>query len=349
VNQFLSQDEVDALLRGISDGEVETEQDNTIREHGIQLYDLTNQERIIRGRMPTLEIVNQKMARQLRAALSGTLRRVVDVNALNVQMIKFGEFLKTLPVPTSMHVIRLLPLRGGALLVLESKLVFALIDSFFGGPGSTHVKVEGRDFTPIESHMILRVAEIIFEEMESAWEPIESIRIELERSEVNPQFVGIVPPSEVVVITPFEVEMDDARGIITVCIPYSTIEPIRAKLYAGFQSERLEMDQGWLRRLLRQLEGLEVETSVEIGNTEISLGTLLNLQVGDIIRLDQDTDDELLIKVEGMPKFKGFARRIRQKKAVEITSRLRSPEEEEQEEEEQVEQVEEEKEEKPYE
>jgi flagellar motor switch protein FliM len=329
MNQFLSQDEVDALLRGIGDGDVATEQDDTDLGDGVRSYDLTNQERIIRGRMPTLEIVNQKLARQLRAALSGTLRRVVDVNALNMQMIKFGEFLKTLPVPTSMHVIRLLPLRGGALLVLESKLVFALIDSFFGGPGSTHVKVEGRDFTPIESHMILRVAEIIFENMERAWEPIEAIHIELERSEVNPQFVGIVPPSEVVVITPFEIEMDDARGIITVCIPYSTIEPIRSKLYAGFQSERLEMDQGWLRRILRQLEDLEVEASVEIGSTQITLGNLLQLQVGDIIRLDQDKDSELLVKVEGVKKFKAFARRIKQKKAAEITARLMPPEDEE--------------------
>lgn len=333
MNAFLSQDEVDVLLRGISDGGVETTQDEVADEDGVITYDLTNQERIIRGRMPTLEIVNQKMARQLRAALSGTLRRVVDVNALNVQMIKFGEFLKTLPVPTSMHVFRMLPLRGGALLVLESKLVFALIDSFFGGPGSAYIKVEGRDFTPIESHMILRVAGIIFEAMRVAWEPIEPITIELERSEVNPQFVGIVPPSEVVVITPFEIEMDDARGVITVCIPYSTIEPIRSKLYAGFQSERLEMDQGWLRRILRQLEGVEVEASVELGHAEVSLGALLNLQVGDVIRLDQDSDTELMVMVEGVPKFKGFPCRIKQKKAVEITRRMLPPVDEEEEEE----------------
>ncbi len=216
MNQFLSQDEVDALLHGITGGEVETQESGGIDDSGVVTYDLTNQERIIRGRMPTLEILNQKIARQLRASLSGTLRRMVDVNALNVQMIKFGEFLKTLPVPTSMHVFRMQPLRGGALLVIESKLVFALIDSFFGGPGSTHVKIEGRDFTPIETHMILRVANMVFEEMEKAWEPIEPITIEVERSEVNPQFVGIVPPSDVVITTPFEVEMDDARGIITV-------------------------------------------------------------------------------------------------------------------------------------
>jgi flagellar motor switch protein FliM len=327
MNQVLSQEEVDALLRGISEGDVATAQSEEGTDNGILPYDLTNQERIIRGRMPTLEIINQKMARQLRAALSGTLHRVVVVNALNVTMTKFGEFLNTLPVPTSMHVFRMLPLRGGALLVIESKLVFALIDTFFGGPGSMNVKVEGRDFTPIESHMILQVTDIIFEKMEAAWEAIEPIRIELERSEVNPQFVGIVPPSDVVVATPFEIEMDDARGIITICIPYSTIEPIRSKLCPGFQSERLEVDQGWLRRILRQLEETEVEASVEIGTAEINLETLLHLQKGDIICLDQEADGELMVKIEGVPKFTGYARKIRKKKAVQIITRLTLSEE----------------------
>ena len=328
MSNFLSQDEVDALLRGINEGEVETEQDTPAADSGLQQYDLANQERIIRGRMPTLEIINQKMARQLRAAFSGALRRVVDVSALNVEMIKFGEFLKTLPVPTSMHVFRMLPLRGGALLIIESKLVFALIDSFFGGPGTTFVKVEGRDFTSIESHLIQRVVNLTFEEMERAWEPVEPIQIELERSEVNPQFVGIVPPSDIVVITPFEMEMDEARGNITVCIPYSTLEPIRSKLNAAFQSERLELDQAWVRRIMRQLEEVEVEASVDLGSTEVTLQSLLSLQVGDIICLDQDSDMELIVCIEGVPKFMGLPRVVKQKKAVEITSQILPPEEE---------------------
>lgn len=329
MNQFLSQEEVDALLRGITDGDVQTEHAGGDAEERVRNYDLTSQERIIRGRMPTLEIINQKFARLLRASLSGNLRRVIDVSAQNVEMIKFGEFLKTLPVPTSMHIIRMNPLRGGALVVIESKLVFALIDSFFGGPGTSQVKVEGRDFTAIESHMILRVADIVFADMEKAWESVEPISIELERSEVNPQFVGIVPPSDVVVITPFEVEMDEANGRMTFCLPYSTIEPIRSKLYAGFQTERLEVDQSWLRRIVQQLQNVDVEVSVEFGSTEISLRSLLSLQVGDIIRLDQDYDYPLVTRVEGVPKFTGFARVVRQKNAVEIVSRLHSPVEDE--------------------
>lgn len=323
MNQFLSQEEVTALLRGISGGDVTPEQEAVDGAGKVHSYDLTNQERIIRGRMPALEIINQKFARLLRASLSGSLRRVIDVSAQNVDMIKFGEFLKTLPVPTSMHIIRMNPLRGGALLVIDSKLVFALIDAFFGGPGSSNVKVEGRDFTSIETHMIQRLVDIVFYDLEKAWESIEPITIEQERSEVNPQFVGIVPPSDVVVITPFEVEMDEAHGTITCCLPYSTIEPIRAKLYTGFQTERLEVDQSWLRRITHQLENIEVEVSVEFGTTDISLRNLLSLQVGDIIRLDQDYDAPLCVRVEGVPKFMGFPRVVRQKKAVEIATRLR--------------------------
>ncbi len=329
MNQFLSQDEVDALLRGISEGEVETEQDARLGGTAVPVYDLANQERIIRGRMPTLEIISQKLARQLRAALSGALRRVVDVNALHVDTMKFGEFLKTLPFPTSMHVFRMLPFRGGALLVIENKLVFALIDSFFGGPGSAATKIEGRDFTAIESHMIQRVAALIFSEMEKAWEAVEPIQIELERSEVNPQFAGVVPPSDITVVTPFEVEMDEARGHITVCLPYSMLEPIRAKLVAAFQSERLELDQHWMKRMVRQLEAVEVELSVELGHTEITLQSLLDLQTGDIIRLDQDSDSEIVVRVEGIHKFMGLPRVMKQKKAVEITTRILPPEEDE--------------------
>ncbi len=324
MSQFLSQEEVDALLRGITEGAVVTEQSVGEDDGKIRPYDLTNQERIIRGRMPTLEIINQKFARLLRASLSGNLRRVIDVGARNVEMSKFGEFLKTLPVPTSMHIIRMNPLRGGALLVIESKLVFALIDSFFGGPGNSQVKVEGREFTAIETHMILRVANLIFSDMQKAWESVEPITVELERSEVNPQFVGIVPPSDVVVVTPFEVEMDEAHGLITFCLPYSTIEPIRSKLYAGFQTERLEVDQNWLRRIVHQLQSLEVEMSAEFGSAELTVRSLLSLQVGDIIRLDQDCDNPLVVRVEGVPKFTGFARVVRQKKAVEIVTRLHS-------------------------
>lgn len=332
MNQFLSQEEVDALLNGLEDSPKAPPVDkppDAGEGDGIRPYDLTNQGRIARGSLPSLEIIRQKLARQLRASLSGALRRVVDITALPMSISKFGDFLKTLPIPTSLHVFRMLPLRGGALLIIESKMVFAFIDSLFGGSGSTAVKVEGREFTSIETHMIKRIVKLIFEEIEAAWEPIEPVQIELERSEVNPQFVSIVPNNDIVVIIPLEVEMDDARGNLILCIPYATIEPIRRKLKTAFQFEQLDLDNGWAQRLMRQLDTVGVETSVELGTTEITVRTLLDLQPGDIIRLDQDTDSELIMRVEGVPKFRGLPRVVNQTKAVEITSPILPPEEEE--------------------
>ena len=213
-------------------------------------------------------------------------------------------------------------------MVIESKLVFALIDSFFGGPGNAMVKIEGRDFTPIESHMINRVVQLGLTNLEKSWESVEPIKTELERSEVNPQFVGIVPPSDIVVVTAFEIEMDEARGNITLCIPYSTLEPIRSKLIAAFQSERLELDHSWMARMIRQIRSVEVEASAELGSTEITVQTLLDLQIGDIICLDQDSDSEIVVRVEGVPKFFGYPRVIKHRKALEITSRILPPQEE---------------------
>lgn len=331
MNQFLSQEEVDALLNGLEEGSkaLPVVEHNVGEEDGVQPYDLTSQDRIAQGSLPTLEIIHQKLARQLRASLSGALRRIVDVTAGKLSMLKFGDFLKTLPIPTSLHVFRMLPLRGGALLIIESKMVYAFIDSIFGGSGSTAVKVEGRDFTSIETHMIKRIAKIIFEEIEAAWKPIESIHIELDRSEVNPQFVGIVSSMDIVVIAPLEIEMDDALGNLILCIPYATIEPIRNKLKTAFQFEQLGQDNGWGRRLVRQLDTVDIEISVELGTTEITVRTLLDLQRGDIIRLDQDTDSEFIMRVEGVPKFRGLPRVVNQTKALEITSPILPPAEEE--------------------
>ena len=339
MSQFLEQGEVDALLNGLSDGEIKTEKPSpspsvskaeadSSTDDEVRVYDLTSPEHVVGGRLPRLESTNQKMARQLRAAFSGALRRVVDVNARPIQTMKYSEFMKTLPMPTSMHVFRMMPLRGGAMVALEPKLVFALIESFLGGTGVANIRIDGRDFTPIESRIILRIVDIVFEEMERAWEPIEPITVEHERTEINPQFVGIVAPSDVVFISPFEVEMDEVSGLIRLCIPYSTIEPIREKLYVGFENEHLVTDTRSLRRLLRHLDTIEIEASVELGSTEIVMETLLQLQVGDVVRLDQNCDDELLVKIEGEPKFTGLPCRIKQTKALQIVNRIVPPEEE---------------------
>lgn len=318
--QILTQEEVDALLRGVSDGQIETETDEVADESGIVSYDLTSQERIIRGRMPTLDIINQRFARLFRNALSSALRKVLDVVAVSTDTVKFGEFLKSLPVPASLHIFRLEPLRGFALLVVESKLVYGLVDYFFGGKGEAKMKIEGRDFTTIEQRIIKKVVLMILEDMQKAWRPVHPVKLTFVRSEVNPQFAAIVPPTDVVVVMLFEVEMDQVSGSLTVCLPYSTIEPIIGKLRAGFQSDQLEVDQAWIRRLRDRLNETEVTVDVELGKSTLMSQDFITLTVGDTIQLNTDVTDELMVSVEGVPKFKGYPGVVKGSKAVQISS-----------------------------
>jgi flagellar motor switch protein FliM len=318
MSKILSQDEVDALLKGMSGGEIEVETDSGPGADGVIVYDLTNQDRIIRGRMPTLEIINDRFARLYRTTLSSALRKIVDMTTTSVDMVKFGEFMRSLPVPTSLHIFKMDPLRGHAIFVLESKLVFNLVETFFGGSGSGEVKIEGRDFTAIEQQLTRKVVMLALKDMEQAWKPVHEVTMVYQRTEINPQFASIVPPSDVVIVVKFEMEMEHAAGTITVCIPYSTIEPIRSKLYAGFQSDQLEVDHEWMRRFRVQLREAQVELTVELGRTMISSGKLLDLKVGDVIPLEKDINDHLIGMVEGIPKFKGRAGTSRGAKAYRV-------------------------------
>jgi flagellar motor switch protein FliM len=309
---------VDALLKGMSGGEIETESDTVEDDSGVTVYDLTNQDRIIRGRMPTLEIINDRFARLLRTTLSGSLRKVIDVSAFSIDMIKFGEFMRALPVPTSLHIFKVDPLRGHGVMVIETKLVFNLVDNFFGGSGRSFVKIEGRDFTPIENRLIHKVIRMAMEDLEKAWNPVHPLKLTYVRSETNPQFASVVAPTEVVIVIKFEVELEQTVGTLIICLPYSTVEPIRSKLYAGFQSDQLEVDHEWINRFIEQVREASVQLTVDLGRATITGGDLINLAVGDVIMMDQDVNQPLTIRVEGIPKFRGFPGVVRGNKAIRI-------------------------------
>ncbi len=326
MSEVLSQEEIDALLKGVSGGEIETETEAADVDEGIISYDLANQEKIIRGRMPTLEIVNQRFSRDFRTTMSSMLRKLVDVSPLSVDTIKFGDFLKSLPVPSSLHLFKMEPLRGYSLCAMDSKLVFALIDIFFGGDGASILKVEGRDFTPIEDRMIRRVIIEALDDYQRSWEPVHKLTFEYVRSEMNPQFVTIVPPSDIVITTVFELEIEDTTGTLTICIPYSNIEPIRSKLYAGFQTERLEVDSNWIRRLKKLITTLEIEMRVKLSEKELTVEEILNLKEGDIISFNQDIDEPLTAEIEEIPKYKVIPGIIKSNKAVKIKNLIHNEE-----------------------
>ncbi|MFS4459504.1 flagellar motor switch protein FliM [Bdellovibrio sp. HCB2-146] len=323
MNQVLSQSEVDALLAAVSDGDVTTSEspkssgggggggagggNGKVDESKVVTYDLTSQDRIIRGRLPQLEVIYEKFMRAFRVSLSSALRKIASITLTSTEFLKFGEFINTLPMPTCMSVLRFGNLRGSALFVIESKLAYALVDSFFGGADRPYTKIDGKDFTPIELSIVQKVVGLAINDLEAAWASIEKIGCSFVRTEVNPQFVGIVPPTDVVIASTFDVELENATGTISIVIPYATIEPIKQKLQTGFQVESDQTDKKlWTSIIHEQLLGTDLEVQVNLGETEIKLRDLMTLKVGDVIPLDQDATGEFDVQLEGVKKFKGY-------------------------------------------
>lgn len=309
MNQVLSQSEVDALLAAVSEGEVASGGEGGVEtnDKGVVVYDLTSQDRIIRGRMPQLDVIYERFMRSFRVSLSSALRRIATLNHASTDFLKFGEFINTLPMPTCMSVLRFNGLRGSALFVIESKLAYALVDNFFGGADRPYTKVDGKDFTPIELSIVRKVVESAIQDLENAWSSVAKIDCSFVRTEVNPQFVGIVPPTDVVIASTFDVELESANGTITLVVPYSTIEPIKQKLSSGFQVESDQTDKKlWAAAFKEQLVDMDVDVLVHLGETSISVEDLMALKVGDVIPLDQDVSGEFDIQIESVKKYKGY-------------------------------------------
>lgn len=320
MGEVLSQNEVDALLRGVGGGEVETETDEPEDTSEVTPYDLTSQEKILRGRLPTLDIINQMFSRLFRATFSSLMRKSVDVSVVSTDTLKFGDFLRTLPVPSSLHIFRMEPFRGHGLLVVESKLVFTVVDNFFGGSGANAAKITGRDFSTIEIRMIKNVVLSALEDLEKAWKPVHPVTTTYVRSEVNPQFAAIVPPSDMVLVLLFDIELETISGTLTICLPYASIEPILPKLKASFQSEEMEVDQVWAKRMRSELLHTEVEAVAVLGEANITPSELLKFKVGDTLMLTADVAEPLTMKVEGIEKIKGFPGVYRSNKAIQVDS-----------------------------
>jgi flagellar motor switch protein FliM len=320
-NDLLSQDEIDALLTGVSSGDVETEAAPPPEPGEARGYDFTSQDRIVRGRMPTLEMVNERFARYFRISLFNLLRRAAEISVGGVQTLKFAEYVHSLYVPTSLNLVRIKPLRGTALFVFDPKLVFILVDNFFGGDGRFHTKIEGREFTPTEMRVIQMVMNQSFKDLKQAWNPVLALDFEYQNSEVNPHYANIVSPSEVVVVTTFRIELDGGGGDLHVTLPYAMIEPIRELLDAGVQSDRAEVDDRWQKALRGEVEGAEVELTSEFAHTQIPLRELLALQAGDVIPVE--APDLLTLCAEGVPVFRGRFGVSQQHNALKIEQRVR--------------------------
>ncbi len=296
-DNFLSQDEVDALLKGVTGepDEAEVAEDTT----GVRPYNLATQERIVRGRMPTLEIINERFARLFRIGLFGFMRRTAEISVGPVKVTKYSEFIRNLVVPTNLNLVQIKPLRGTALIVFEPTLVFMIIDNLFGSDGRFHTRVEGRDFTQTEQRIIQRVLNIFFENYAKSWSHVYDIEFEYVRSEMNTQFANIATPNEVVVTTTFSIEIGPMHGDIHVCMPYSMVEPIRDLLTSTLQGETMDADKRWTKMMTQQIQIAEIELVANMGAANTTLGKVLNMQVGDVIPLK--IPDTILATVDNVP------------------------------------------------
>ncbi|HUL29107.1 MAG TPA: flagellar motor switch protein FliM [Thermodesulfobacteriota bacterium] len=321
MQKILTQEEIDTLLKGVQGGAVDTTP-SKVDASGVVPYDFTKHLLDFQTRLPTLTIVNDLFSRSFRNNLSKALRRIMDVNPRGVQIQKFNDFIKTLPLPTSMHIFSMDPLRGNALLVLESKLIFKLLDLFFGGSGKKDYPVEGREFTVIESRMIHKVVAMAFTDLEKAWSRVHPIKFQYIRSEMNPQYVSIATSDDLVLTIHIEVGLDDFNGRVTLCLPYFLIEPIKAKLSSGQQIETFSMDQNWIERFLDDLKSVEVEVKAEIGRCPITVQELLGLKVGDVFSLKKEISSPLGVDVQGVRKFLGRAGVYGTNQAVQIDGRI---------------------------
>jgi flagellar motor switch protein FliM len=316
--EILNQDEIDALLKGVDTGAVPAATDQP--EPGeARNFDLATQTRIVRGRMPTLEMINDRLGRLLRIGIFNMIRRTPEVTAVPVQVMKFSEYVQTLPMPSSLNMVKITPWRGTALFVLDPKLVFAVVDNFFGGKGR-HTKIEGRDFTRTESRIIQMVLQQAFIDFHEAWAPVANVNVEYLSSEINPHFANIVSPSEIVVVTSLKIELEGSGGLLQVTVPYSMIEPIRDILDSGMQSDRAERDENWITTLREELEDADVEFVPLIGHAHLTVGKLLDLKPGDIIPCD--FDGHLTIIAEGVPVLRGSYGSSRGQQAIKISERL---------------------------
>ena len=295
---ILSQDEVDALLQGIGSG-AEDEPAQAAPSGDVRSYDIANQERIVRGRMPTMEVINERFARNVRLGFFSFIRKTPEVAIGAIKLQKYSAFLREIVVPTNFNIVSVRPLRGSGLIVCEPSLIFAVIDALFGGAGKYHTRIEGREFSPTEQRIITRLVDVITAAYKKAWQGIYPLELEYQRSEMQPQFANIATPSEIVVATSFTLEIGDASGTIHFCIPYATLEPIRDVLYSAGQGDAVGPDQRWVTLMQEQIQAAEVELVAELAHAPATVEQLLALKAGDFIELDMRPS--LLAQVAGVP------------------------------------------------
>ncbi|MDO8262403.1 MAG: flagellar motor switch protein FliM [Gallionella sp.] len=317
---FLSQEEVDALLEGVT-GESQKLVEEVHERGEVRSYNISSQERIVRGRMPTMEIVNERFARNLRVGLFNFIRRSPEISVGPVTVQRYSAFLRELAVPTNFNIVAIRPLRGSGLVVCEPALVFGVIDTLYGGIGKFQARIEGRDFSATEQRVINRLVDVITDEYKKAWKGIYPLELEYQRSEMQPQFANIATPSEIVISTSFQLEIGEITGAIHFCMPYATLEPIRDVLYSSTQGDSIEVDRRWVNVLTQEIQAAQITLVAELARADATIEQLLAMKVGDFIELDRQP--RIQVTVDGVPVFECQYGTHNAKYAIRIDKSLR--------------------------
>ena len=320
-DSFLSQEEVDALLEGVT-GESQKDVEQAAQKGEVRPYDISSQERIVRGRMPTMEIVNERFARNLRLGLFNLIRRTPEISIGSIAVQRYGAFLRELTVPTNFNIMAVRPLRGNCLIVCEPALIFGVIDTLFGGTGKFQTRIEGRDFSATEHRVIARLIKVVSDEYKKAWKGIYPIELEYQRSEMQPQFANVATPSEVVICTAFQLEIGEVTGAIHFCMPYATLEPIRDVLYSSTQGDSMEVDRRWVNVLTHEIQAVEITMVAELARTRTTVEQLLSMKKGDFIELERSP--RIQATIDGVPMFECQYGTHNSKYAIRIDKSLRN-------------------------
>ena len=322
MNKLLSQDEVDSLLKGLDTGDITSNDDLEILNNDLNIdsFDWATAGLNVRNNMPLLEVVNSKFSHKLKASLSNSIRKMIDITADPIETIKYSDFQRSLPVPTSMHLFKMEPLRGMGIIVIESKLVFSLVEAYFGGTGEGSTRIEGREFTSIENRIIDKVVHMALHNLVEAWEDVHPINTELVRSESNPLVVNVIPGEELLISSKFEIELAKVLGNILIYFPYASYQPIRQKLAGDYRDEETitQLDSNWIEGMESLLRGTEVTMNINLGNAALSVSDFLNLREGDILILDKEYQQPLVAEVEDVKLFEGYAGRYKNKKVFKV-------------------------------
>ena len=320
VNDLLSQEEIDALLHGVSEIDPDTETRAVPGGDGVRHYDFASEDRIVRGRMPALGTINERFSRRFRGSLRAMLRRPVEISFGGVEIMKFAEYVHTLFVPSSLNTVNVRPLRGNALVVFDPKLVFLAVDHFFGGDGRYGATIGEGEFTPTEQRVIGMLLEMAFRDLQAAWAPVMDLAFERVHSDTNPQFANIVSATEVVVSSKFHVEFERGGGEIHVTLPYAMLEPIRERLDSEIRTETNDIDERWARALREGVAGADLEVCGVLSEAVLPLRELVELKAGDVIPIGRP--DSVSLRAEGVPLFCAELGEANDHFAVKILSRL---------------------------